>query len=140
VYLFAERIIWISANELKNWLVDSSLHYFQPTAHENGSPYFLHHATCYDDFWNGVNGVSADKQFWNTVSLVAAINDHMTEFSFNLSTFLSRVTLLKSWINSTFSNITLMQRFKRGTTGCKYNKSIYLNYIPFREKFYLKYI
>jgi len=38
--------------------------------------------------------------------------------------------LLKSWLNLIFSDIALMQRFKCGTVGCKYNKNIYLSYIP----------
>jgi len=76
------------------------------------------------------------------MSLVAAINDRVTEFSFNLPTFLSSTTMLKKWINSTFSDIVFMQKFKHGTARCKYNKSIYLSYIPkylFRGKFYSKY-
>jgi len=43
---------------------------------------------------------------------------------------LSPAIPLKSWINPTFSCIALMQRFKHGTVGCKYNKGIYLSYIP----------
>jgi len=71
-------------------------------------------------------------------SLVTAINDHVTEFYLNL-TFLSPATLLKNWINPSFSDIALTQRFKYGTAGCKYNKDIYLNYIPkhpFRGKLF----
>ena len=77
------------------------------------------------------------------MSLVAEINDHVIEFSLNLPTFLSPTTLLKSWINLTFSIIAFTQRFKHGIAGCKYNKCIYLSYIPkhpFQVKFYSKYI
>ena len=48
------------------------------------------------------------------VSLVAAINNHATNhwITLNLLTFLSPATLLNSWINTTFSDIALVQRLK----------------------------